>query len=327
METLLAYVEADEGGALSLGPRTAHAFTVAFFKTAPATLAAGSPVVTAVLEVCARTRGSAYRGRTDAVAARARVAPAALMSELASLASCGEVALEVDPTPSACVTVTGPPPAGAERRALADRIASRHAAIARGSVARLDAVYMMLSAAAADGADAEAADAAVRAGVERYFGAPGAAGDASASATAATTTSLPLRPTDPALATDVRWLLGEARARGGPPMGALAAARVLHGVSSPAHPATSWATSPVWGRHAHVDFEAVVTAAEEAVRAVMAGGEGDAGEEVGGNGAPSRRAPPPPPAGRGRAHHGARSFCGGAKWAAKVAAKGWRRFG
>lgn len=285
VETLLAYAEADGGARLSLLPRAGATFKVAFFKTAPALLAAECPVVAAVLALCKKGGVSgAYAGRTDAVATAAQRSPADTLAALSRLAAAGEAALEVDPAPSACLRLDGPPPTGAPRAALAARLAARHAAVSQGGAARLDAAYRVL-AAASDALTQEEGESRLRAAVDAYFDGGVDGGAADADTLSPSPSSLPLQPSHPALVGDVRWLLAQARARKGPPMGARAAARVLHGVSSPAFPAAGWADCGVWGRYAHVDFGAVVAAGEAAVVAATGGGGGD--EVGGGGGAPA----------------------------------------
>lgn len=44
-----------------------------------------------------------------------------------------------------------------------------------------------------------------------------------------------------------------------------AIARILHAVNSPMFPASEWAKSPWWGRHAGVDFDVVLQAADRVV--------------------------------------------------------------
>lgn len=46
------------------------------------------------------------------------------------------------------------------------------------------------------------------------------------------------------------------------------AARILHGVGSPAFPASTWASSSWWGKHADVAFELVLAACNNAARAL-----------------------------------------------------------
>lgn len=53
----------------------------------------------------------------------------------------------------------------------------------------------------------------------------------------------------------------------GPELGPRAVARVLHGLASPAFPASTWASSSFWGRHTAVDFGAVLKAAQHIMAA------------------------------------------------------------
>ncbi len=72
---------------------------------------------------------------------------------------------------------------------------------------------------------------------------------------------------DSLLLSDVRALVGTNGRRSGEfqRMTPRAIARILHGVSSPAFPASTWGRTPHWGRYETVDFRAVMQAARKAI--------------------------------------------------------------
>lgn len=137
-------------------------------------------------------------------------------------------------------------------------------------------------AAAIDGIGA--AEAALRASAERYFERDAAdecsmrqadeAGGSTAAALMLDTKGLPLKRVEPALLQAARAVLRRNREQAGSPLSARAMARILHGVGSPAFPLDSWAKrmGAFWGSQAHVDFGAVLQAAECVVRAEAAAG-------------------------------------------------------
>lgn len=98
------------------------------------------------------------------------------------------------------------------------------------------------------------------------------------------TDDLPLTNTHPALDMDVRALLAYIR-RALPDLHPTprALARILHGIGSPAWPASQWSKHRDWGRRKDVAFEAVMGCAAgvllESVESGERGGEDDGGEE------------------------------------------------
>ena len=76
-----------------------------------------------------------------------------------------------------------------------------------------------------------------------------------------------LSSADSLLLSDVRALVGTNSRRSGEfqRMTPRAIARILHGVSSPAFPASTWGRTPHWGRYETVDFRAVMQAARKAI--------------------------------------------------------------
>lgn len=76
----------------------------------------------------------------------------------------------------------------------------------------------------------------------------------------------------------VRALLhGESERMRGGRLGALAVARVMAGLSSPAQPADAWRRCAEWGRSRAVDFGLLVAAAEEELAAFWQREGGDGG--------------------------------------------------
>ena len=73
--------------------------------------------------------------------------------------------------------------------------------------------------------------------------------------------------TDSLLLNDIRALVGTNGRRSGEfqKMTPRAITRILHGVSSPAFPASTWGRTPHWGRYEAVDFRAVMLAARKAI--------------------------------------------------------------
>lgn len=98
------------------------------------------------------------------------------------------------------------------------------------------------------------------------------------------TAGLPLKPAGPALLTAARAVLRSNREQAGPALTGRALARILHGVGSPAFPPDAWhkRMGAFWGSQGHVDFGAVLRAAEIVVRGEFQGEkqvEGEGSEE------------------------------------------------
>lgn len=195
------------------------------------------------------------------------------------------------PTHAALPQILRPP---ADLDALAARVHARLTAVLACQVSRLDTSYRALAAALAAGQaaapeeQAAAQEAALRRAVEAYFEdpalqpapAPPAGGVAAGAAAAAAplgggcgallldTAGLPLRRPEPALVQAARAVLRRNREQAGPALSARALARILHGVSSPAFASDAWQKrmGAFWGSQAHVDFAAVLKAAEIAAR-------------------------------------------------------------
>ena len=169
---------------------------------------------------------------------------------------------------------------------MAQQVHSRLAAVLAHQVARLDSAYRAFQAAAEAGLATRAEEqqaaqeAALRAAVEQYFdeassagpqlpsGAATAADGGTSSALLLDTDGLPLKRPEPALLQAARAVLRRNREQAGPVLSARALARILHGVASPAFPSDPWnkRTGAFWGSQAHVDFAAVLKAAEIVVR-------------------------------------------------------------
>lgn len=168
---------------------------------------------------------------------------------------------------------------------LAQRVHQRLAAVLACQVSRLDVSYRALKAALqaqqAAAMDGEgAAEAALRASAESYFEREAAdecssrqaqaAGDlgSTGSALMLDTRGLPLKRAEPALLQAARAVLRRNREQAGPLLSARAIARILHGVGSPAFPPDAWnkRMGAFWGSQAHVEFAAVLKAAECVVR-------------------------------------------------------------
>lgn len=183
---------------------------------------------------------------------------------------------------SCCAQILRTP---ADLDSLAQQVHDRLAAVLACQVARLDVAYRALHAAVLAGQAASveqqpaAQEAALRAAVERYFdagrgepvaGTQAPCGDAASGSNALMldTDGLPLKRAEPALLQAARAVLRRNREQAGPCLSARALARILHGVSSPGYPADAWGKrmGAFWGSQAHVDFGAVLKAAEIVVR-------------------------------------------------------------
>lgn len=161
---------------------------------------------------------------------------------------------------------------------LARQVHDRLTAVLACQVSRLDVSYRALAAAlqAGLGAEAEeqqaAQEAALRVAMERYFDDHAAAGQPGAINASTTllmdTQGLPLRRAEPALLQAARAVLRRNREQAGPALSGRALARILHGVGSPAFPPDAWhkRMGAFWGSQAHIDFGAVLKAAEIVVR-------------------------------------------------------------
>ncbi len=92
------------------------------------------------------------------------------------------------------------------------------------------------------------------------------------------TDDLPLSTTHPALDMDVRALVAYIK-RALPDLTPTprALARILHGIGSPAWPASQWSKHVDWGRRKDVAFESVMRCAEEVLRENSV--QGEEGEE------------------------------------------------
>lgn len=184
---------------------------------------------------------------------------------------------------------------------LAERVHARLAAVLSCQVERLDVSYRALMAAvqagqaAMGGAEEQQAaqEAALRQALERYFdegqagGGSGDGGSAPPNSSAALegaaapggqphtaaallldTAGLPLKRAEPALLGAARAVLRRNREQAGPELSGRALARILHGVGSPAFPPDPWGKrmGAFWGSQMHVDFAAVLKAAEIVTR-------------------------------------------------------------
>lgn len=191
-------------------------------------------------------------------------------------------AIPITPAPSQILRAPG------NLDALAAQVHARLTAVLACQVSRLDTSYRALAAAleagqgAAPGEAQEAQEAALRAAVEAYFddpalqpapaGADGADGGAAQLGSGSTTLlldtgGLPLRRAEPALLQAARAVARRNREQAGPALSARALARILHGVSSPAFP-PAWQKrmGAFWGSQTHIDFAAVLKAAEIVLR-------------------------------------------------------------
>jgi len=330
VETLLAYLEdlgggGEGGGPLSQPPLlTLHApvgprFRVAFYRSAPETLAAADPVVSAILDAAGKPRRGLYSGSTAALAAALGRPPADALSAVAGLAARGECRLDADAgkggSAFGCTVVCliSRPMNGA---ALASALAARHGRVVDAARARLDASYRALKGAVVGGEDGggaapaspsalpppfcAAAEGRLRAAITAYFEGGDGGDDAEKGEEGESDrlAGLPLATADRLLAADLRLLLAHARSASAPPsphpLTPRAAARILHGLGTPGFPAIDWAGCGVWGRYSHLDFASVIAAASDAWAEDRAAG-GAPLEAVGG--LPSKR-------GRGRGGFG-----------------------
>ena len=170
------------------------------------------------------------------------------------------------------------PPKGEKLRKLASDLAKRLDAVEKGSVKKLDALYMALDY-AADAEEDDVQGARLRESLKWYLNAneeeeeeeeevevEPKEGEKDASIRRVTETKRP-----ECVLTEKRMLLADIREilthrRGGKASGAgilraRAAARVLHGIGSPKYPAAEWrrgGSAHLWERHRDVDFYTVV---------------------------------------------------------------------
>ncbi|CAG9463915.1 unnamed protein product [Pedinophyceae sp. YPF-701] len=237
IETVTAFLEVREPPLLTVHPPCSEFVEVMFFGD-PEALAARHPVLTAVLNICPRSRNGRYKVAMAALVAETSAAPHDVLKELADAAGVGRdangpaggdgaggaessaagadgVRFELTGGPALVYRLARTAGDDVDPQEVSGEVFGRMRRVESGQVARLDALYRVAAAAARE-ADASAQEALVREQVGRYFdeAAPSVAPDSVADVSAATgpaaearLAGLPLQRPGPILHADIRAFL------------------------------------------------------------------------------------------------------------------------